>query len=529
MANELDDLARQAVLGHLSRRDFMGRAAALGLAGPAATALLGRAAAAAGPQKGGQLKIGMVGGAATDSLDPATFSSQVPYTFGRYWGETLTETSPVDGSAVPVLAESWSTSDDAKTWRFKIRKGVSFHDGRAMTVGDVVATLVRHSGEGTKSGALGMMRGIDRIEGSGEEVVIRLKEANVDLPLLLSDYHLIVQPNGGVDKPDAGIGTGPYKVETAQHGVRYLASRVKDHWRDGVGHVDSIEILVINDLTARTAALMSGQVHLINRVDPKTVDLLKRNPNVAIENVSGKGQYVFLMHCDKEPFSNPELRLAMKLAMDRETMLKQVLRGYGRIGNDFPINEAYELFPDDIPQRPYDPDQAKYHYQKSGHSGPILLRTSDVAFPGANDAAVLYQQACAKAGITVEIKREPGDGYWSEVWNKQPFSTSYWGGRPTQDQMYATAYVSTADWNDTKWFRPEFDKLLAQARGELDKAKRKAMYRQLALMVRDDGGLILPMFNDYIDARSAKVQGFVKDPAGELSNGFAGMQVWLTA
>ena len=73
---------------------------------------------------------------------------------------------------------------------------------------------------------------------------------------------------------------------------------------------------------------------------------------------------------------------------------------------------------------------------------------------------MLYQQSAKKAGIKIEVKREPGDGYWTNVWNVQPFSTSYWGGRPTQDQMYSTAYLSTADWNDTRFKRPDFDKML---------------------------------------------------------------------
>jgi peptide/nickel transport system substrate-binding protein len=266
---------------------------------------------------------------------------------------------------------------------------------------------------------------------------------------------------------------------------------------------------------------------MINRVDPKSVEFLKSSPNISIENTSGKGHYVFIMHCDKEPFSNVDLRLALKYAMDRETMLAQVLQGFGSVGNDFPINAAYDLFPETIEQRPYDPDKAKFHYQKSGHSGTVLLRTSDVAFPGAIDAAVLYQQAAAAAGIQIEVQREPGDGYWSNVWNVQPFSTSYWGGRPTQALMYATAYLSTADWNDTKWKRPEFDALLTKVRAELDTAKRKDMFTEMATMVRDDGGLILPMFNDFIDAISTDVQGFVRDRAGEMSNGYASQRVWL--
>ena len=76
------------------------------------------------------------------------------------------------------------------------------------------------------------------------------------------------------------------------------------------------------------------------------------------------------------------------------------------------------------------------------------------------EAAQLYQATCAKAGIKIEIKREPGDGYWSQVWNKQPFCTAYCGGRAVQDQIYSTAYMSKADWNDSRFFNPKFDQLV---------------------------------------------------------------------
>ena len=159
----------------------------------------------------------------------------------------------------------------------------------------------------------------------------------------------------------------------------------------------------------------------------------------------------------------------------------------------------------------------------------MLLRTSDVAFTGAVDAAQLYQQSCAAAGITIEVKREPGDGYWSEVWNKQPFSTSYWGGRSTQDQMYTTAYYSKADWNDTRFFNEKFDQMLLAARSELDEAKRKQMYADMGTIVRDEGGLILPMFNDFIDASGAKAGGFNVHPAGEMMDGYALAECWVAA
>ena len=209
---------------------------------------------------------------------------------------------------------------------------------------------------------------------------------------------------------------------------------------------------------------------------------------MVIERVPSKGHYVFIMHCNTPPFDNNDLRMALKLSIDREAMIQTILQGYATIGNDFPISKSYPYFPADIEQRPYDPEEAKHYYQKSGHSGSILLRTSEVAFPGAVDAATLYQQQAAKAGIQIEVQREPGDGYWDNVWNKQPFCASYWGGRPTQDSMYSTAYYSKADWNDTRFFNPDFDKMLLAARGELDDVKRAQIYHDMAVLVRDRAG-----------------------------------------
>ena len=103
-------------------------------------------------------------------------------------------------------------------------------------------------------------------------MVFTLKDANADLPYLLDDYHLMIQPNGGKDNPTAGIGTGPYKVTVNEPGVRLGGEKFANYWRDDRGFADQIEIIVINDATARTSALQSGQVHMINRVEPKIVE-----------------------------------------------------------------------------------------------------------------------------------------------------------------------------------------------------------------------------------------------------------------
>lgn len=510
-----------------SRRSLLQAGAVLGLS--AAAGPLISPARAQTPVRGGQLRLGLEGGASADTLDPALAAASVLFVVAHCWGDTLIESHPETGEPLPSLAESWTPSADAKEWTFKIRKDVRFHDGKPLTVADAVETLRRHAGEKSQSGALGLLTGIERIEERAGDLVISLKEANADLPLVLTDYHLQIQPNGGVDNPAAAIGTGPYKLVAFEPGVRAAFEKNTDDWNPNRGYVDSVLITVMNDLTARTSALRSGQVDFINTIEPKVVPLLKQVSGVEILRTSGKGFYSFLMHCDTAPFDNNDLRLALKYATDREEILKRVLGGFGTIGNDYPVNANYALAPTDIEQRVYDPDKAAFHYKKSGHQDPILLRTSEAAFPGAVDAAQLFQVSAEKAGIKVEIRREPADGYWSEVWNVKPFCASYWGGRPTQDARYSTSYVSTAEWNDTRFKRPDFDKMAVEARGELDEAKRRALYRDMALMVRDEGGLILPVFNDYINASSGKLKGFVHDIGNDLSNGRVASRVWLEA
>lgn len=526
MSDELRYMLRRAVQGRLPRRAFLGRATALGVSGVAASTMLARATLAAGPQRGGHLRIGLQGGESTNSLDPALAASQVPYNYLRQIGDTLVNIAP-DGTLDMRLAEAVEASADARTWVFRIRQGVEFHNGKTLTPDDVLRTMQRHSDEESQSGALGIMRGIANMRTDGDLFVVELETGNADLPYLMSDYHLVIQPDGGFDDPASGVGTGPYVMVEDEPGVRHLMQRFANHWDDTVGHFDSTEILVINDATARNSALQSGQVQMINRVEPRTAGLLGRAPSVEVVTASGPGHYVFIMHCDTAPFDNNDLRLALKYAIDREDMVDKILRGYGSVGNDMPINASYPLFDDTIPQREFDLDRARHHYERSGHSGPIVLRVSDVAFPGAVDAAQLFQQTAAQAGIEIELRREPGDGYWSEVWNRQPFCASYWGGRPVQDQMYSTAYYSGADWNDTRFFNDEFDSMLLEARAELDVARRTELYSAMGRMVRDEGGLICPMFNDFIDAHNDRVAGWVPNPTGEMMAGFAAVNCWF--
>ncbi|MEL6532905.1 MAG: ABC transporter substrate-binding protein, partial [Pseudomonadota bacterium] len=184
-------------------------------------------------------------------------------------------------------------------------------------------------------------------------------------------------------------------------------------------------------------------------------------------------------------------------------MVDTILNGFGSLGNDHPIGPTQQFYNTELAQREYDPDQARFHLQQAGlESLDVDIHLADAAFAGALDAGVLFAESAAAAGINLNVVREPNDGYWSNVWMQKPFAGTYWGGRPTADWMFATAYAEGVPWNETYWSHTRFNELLIQARSELDPALREQMYFEMQQIVSEEGGIIIPMFANYVGAYS---------------------------
>lgn len=474
--------------------------------GAAAIALSAGGAAMAQPKKGGTLRVGKAHGQTTDSYDPGTHENGFMLDFTHTMNNYLTEVTS-DGSVVGELAEEWEASEDAATWTFKLRDA-SFHNGDKITAADVIASIQHHRGDDSKSAAKPILEDISDIKAMGDDaVVFELSSGNADFPFILSDYHLPIGPStDGKVNWEAGVGSGPYMLENFEPGVRAQFKRFDGYWKKDRAHFDSIEILAIVDPAARTTALITGEVDVIDRVELKTVNLLKKRRNINVQTTDGTQHYTFVMDTRAEPYKDVNVRLALKHAINREELVDKILQGYGSVGNDHPIGRGQRFFAADLEQRSYDPDKAKFHMKEAGvDSLKVTLKSADAAFAGAVDAAVLFSESAAKAGIDMQVERVPNDGYWSNVWMQEPFCACYWGGRPTADWMFSTAYKGGVNWNDAYWTNERFDSLLGEARSELDDGKRSEMYAEMQGLVRDDGGTIVPMFAQYVFATSNKV------------------------
>ena len=503
----LDRCADLLASGRISRREFLGRAAALGVSASMASTLAATAVQAAEPKKGGRLRFGLGGGATSDSFDPATYYESYMQTVGFGLRNCLAELNNHD-ELVPELAESWEASDDATVWTIRLRRGVEFHNGKTFDADDAIASLQHHLGPDSKSPAKALLKTIQDIrKDDSHTLVITLDAGNVGFPAVLTDYHVPMMPvvNGELEIM-SGVGTGAYKLKTFEPGIRTALERNPNYWKAGAGHFDEVEVLSIIDVPARTNALLTGAVDAADRMDLKTLHLLERNKSINIKETSGSQYYAYVMMVDKAPYDNVDVRLALKYAIDREELLDKLLYGHGYLGNDNPIGRTY-AFHAELPQRSYDPDKAKFHLKKAGAEGlRTMIHTADAAFAGAVDAAVLYSEQARRAGIDIEVKRVPNDGYWTTVSRVEHWTATYWNPRVTEDMMFSTAFAADAPWNETNWNHPRFNELLKQARIEFDEEKRREMYTEMQQLCTDDNGAIIPIFANYVFATNDKVQ-----------------------
>ncbi|WP_306113705.1 MULTISPECIES: ABC transporter substrate-binding protein [unclassified Roseovarius] len=485
-----------------TRRSVLGGGAALGALG-----LAGMPALAETPKRGGTVRVALAEGSTQDSLNPWTYTDIYMMSVGFATHSTLTEIDP-SGALVGDAAESWEGSNAAQTWTFKLRPEVTFSDGRPLRPEDVIGSLKFHGGEDSGSGMRTTADMITDIRKDGDHtVVFELQGPNADFPFLMADYHFILMPvEDGKPNWEDFIGTGGYTLEDHQAGVRTLLKRRDDYWKENRAWFDEIEILYVPDVSSRQSGLQTGEIDIMSRVDLKTVGLLERVPSVKVEEATGFLHYTFPMNTGLNPYDNNELRLALKHGIDRETMVKTILNGRGIVGNDHPIAPSVPYHNTELAQRTYDPDKAKFHLKNAGlESIDLTCAAADAAYSGALDATVLYREHLAPAGINLTVDRKPNDGYWSDVWMQEPFCACYWGGRPTCDWMFSSAYASGADWNDTFWEHERFNELLVQARGELNSDLRSEMYGEMQQIVSDEGGVVVWAFANYVYAMSEKV------------------------
>jgi peptide/nickel transport system substrate-binding protein len=511
-----------------SRRGVLRAMAAAGMMSVTGAGLLsasGAAFAQAKPKQGGKIRVATQSASAADTLDPAKGALGTDYVRGFMFYNCLTELDSHLGAKM-ALATSLDTKD-ATVWVVKLRTGVQFHDGKALTPADVVYSIMRHKDPATASKAKTLADQIKDVKATGpNEVTITLEGPNADLPVILATSHFQIIKDGTKDFKTA-IGTGPFKVKEFSPGVRTVGVKNANYWKPGLPHLDEVELIGIGDESARVNALLSGDVQLINAVSPRSTNQIKGASGFSVLETK-TGQYTDLIVRDEGGITgNDDFRRGMMYLQDREQMRRAIFQGYGAIGNDQPIDPTNKYYLAGLPQRTFDPDKAKFHFQKAKvGSAPIQIFASPAA-DGSVEMAMFLQQVAPQAGLNLQVSRVPADGYWSNHWMKHPLGFGNVNARPSADVIFTQFYKSDAPWNEANWKSPKFDQLLLAARGEPDDAKRKKIYGDMQVLVHETGGTGIPMFQSSIDAHTTKLKGLSSIPLAGLMGFMFAENVWL--
>ena len=524
-----DAMVENAIRRGASRRELLNMLLAGGAAMAAGGAVLGRAtqAVAATPVSGGHFKAAGWSSSTADTLDPAKASLSTDYVRCCSLYNRLTFLDK-DGVTQMELAESFDTKD-AKTWTVKLRKGVTFHDGKDLTADDVVFSLKRHldPAVGSKVAKIAaQMTGFKAVDKSTVEIT--LADPNADLPTILALHHFMIVANGTTDF-SKGNGTGAFVLNTFEPGARSLVTKNKNYWKSGKPYLESFEFFAISDDSARVNALLSGDIHLAASINPRTMKLIESQQGFGLSKTTS-GNYTDLnIRLDMDPGSKADFVAGMKYLVNREQIVKSALRGLGEIGNDQPVSPANVFHNADLKPKAFDPDKAKFHFQKSGLLGQSIPVVASDAATSSIDMAVIIQAAGADIGMKLDVKRVPSDGYWDNYWLKAPVHFGNINPRPTPDILFSLLYASNAPWNESQYKSEKFDKMLVEARGLLDQAKRKEIYSAMQVMVSEEAGTIIPAYISNVDALSNKVKGLEANPLGGMMGYAMAEYLWVEA
>lgn len=505
----------------ISRRMLLG-----GLAGGALASGAG-AVVAERPRRGGRIRVASTNASTADTLDPAKGGLSTDYLRHYLLYSGLTQ---YDGQlrARPGLAERMETRDNI-VWHIRLRRGVHFHNGKALTADDVVYSLMRHRDPATGSKVQAVAEQFAGARRTGPlDLELRLTGPNPDLPVILAQPQFLIVENGRRDFSIAN-GTGPFICRAFAPGIRTIVRRNPNYWKPGRPYLDEIEVIAIGDEMSRVNALLSGDVQMVNAVSPGSVKRVRASPTHAIMETKSGLFTDLIMRRDHPATGNPDFVLAMKHLMDRELIKRTLFRGYATIANDQPIPPYDPNFNPDIPQRAFDPERSRFLLKRAGLLG---TRLPVYASPAANlsvDMGSVLQEHAAQIGLNLAINRVPADGYWSTHWMKHPLTFGNTNPRPTADLTFSLFFQSKASQNESGWNSPRFDRLLLEARHATDPTRRKAIYGDMQWLVHQHGGVAIPVFISLLDGFDRRLRGMFPIPLGGFMGYNFGEYAWWDA
>lgn len=471
------------------------------------------------PKRGGNLRVAMVGGTAADSLDAndAINFPQVMRNFALYNGLVALD---ADGKGISLdLAEEMTPSTDAMKWTIRLRPDVTFHDGKPLAAEDVIFTFQRiMDPEAPHSGASALipldpnqMKAVDDLT---VEFGMKTPYATF-IEQISGNYYFGIVPVGY--DPAKPIGTGPFMLKSFTPGQQSVFERNPDYYKSDLPYLDELTIIdSFADPTSQLNALTSGQVDIAENAPPVLANQIEGNDALKAL-ISKPGLWIpFTMNCTTPPFDDVKVRQALRLLVNRPQMIDVSVNGLGVVAND--VFGQWDPCYDTSLVREQDIEQAKALLADAGQEGLTIELVTGPITAGAPEAAQAFAQQAKEAGVTVNLKEVTVTDFFTN-YTQWPFAQDFLAYSPIMS-MVAQTQLDTSPFNTTHFTSPQFVELNDQANATVDEDARCAIVTDMQKILFDEGGYIIPSFNQQVDLMTANVNGFGEAGTGiPLGNG----------
>jgi peptide/nickel transport system substrate-binding protein len=417
----------------------------------------------------------------------------------------------------PHLAESWTASDDAKTWTFKIRRGVTFNNGARFSADDVVWTFAFLLDPKTASTARSTLpyltpSGVEKID--DYTVRFHLNRSVATFPADLSNYMIVILPKDWPgDFRKNPIGTGPFKLTELVLGDHASYTRNPTYWRQPIPYVDGMELIFTRSATTEIDMLLAGHSHVMVAVSqPSQIPAHK----ITLLTAKSAWHHPVYWRTDMKPFSDPRVGQALKYVVNREEMVKIVYHGTGVTGNDHPVAPVYPEWTDNG-TRKQDYAKARALLSAAGYPNGLSLDVYSMSDSGPLEGptAVAFQRMAAPAGIKVQLRLEPSTVLFKH-WTEVPVGVINWVMRPAANAVLDLAFRCGVPWNAGHWCDHALDTMLDELDATVELDKRRAATRRIEDKLTEDGPAIIWGFHNVFRALRPNVRGIIASPISHV-------------
>ena len=542
IANHIID---EFAAGRLSRRDFIRRATVVGIAAPVLGSILeacssstssapaaGTTSASAPAGKAGAvIKAGII--TPTGAINPVTVADQGGLDMLAQTGEYLV----LSGQTLnlkPVLATSWSPNSTASVWTFKIRQGVKFSNGHPLTADDVVYTFQLHTDPKTGSPSLSTLpatvlkpSGVVKVD--DYTVAFHLEAPNGNFPYLVSsdNYNVIILPKGYAPAQweSSFVGTGPFVKTSYTPKSGAMFTRNESYW--GTKALPSqTQFTFYDEQNASVVALTGGTIDVVGQFSVAGGQALL-NGSYNVIKLKSSAHRELSMRTDQAPFTDPRVRQAIALSLNRPQTIQALFKGFADLGNDSPFAPVFPSTDTSVAQRAQDVAKAKSLLAEAGHPNGFSTQLITEMVQEIPDFAQIVVESAAAIGVKISLKVETSTAYYGKStignsdWLDATMSLVDYGHRGVPNTFLGAPLLTpppkgSGVWNAARFTNPQYDKLVTQFYAATDVSSQRSVAGQIETLLLDQTPIIYAYFYNYLTATAQNVTGVYPTAIGHL-------------